>query len=126
GRPYGTHRLRALEKQSVDARFSVRGTQARPNDFALVEVDDRTFSELGVQWPFPRGLHARVIDRLRKAGAKVIAVDIQFTEETIPKEDNALVESVRRAGGVILSTTEADKNGHSRIFGGEPVVHAIG
>jgi adenylate cyclase len=122
---YATHLMRALEQQSVDARFSVRGTQEQPQEFALVEVDDRTFSELGVQWPYPRSEHAQVIDRLREAGAKAIAVDIQFTEPTTPKEDNALVESVARAGGVVLSTTETDR-GESRIFGGEEVVHEIG
>jgi adenylate cyclase len=122
---YATHLMRALEQQSVDARFSVRGQQEQPDEFALVEVDDRTFSELGVQWPYPRSEHARVIDRLREAGAKAIAVDIQFTEPTTPKEDNALVESVARAGGVVLSTTETDR-GESRIFGGEEVVHEIG
>jgi len=122
-----THLMRSLELQSVDARFSVRGTEPTPDDFAIVEVDDRTFSELPkVQWPYPRSLHARVIDRLREAGARAIAVDIQFTEETTPRQDNALVESVARAGGVVLSTTEADEHGHSRIFGGEAVVHEIG
>ncbi|HET7455815.1 MAG TPA: adenylate/guanylate cyclase domain-containing protein [Solirubrobacterales bacterium] len=122
---YATHLMRSLEQQSVDARFSVRGTQAQPEEIVLVEVDDRTFSELGVQWPYPRSEHAEVIDRLRKAGAKAIAVDIQFTEPTTPKEDNALVEAVARAGGVVLSTTETDR-GESRIFGGEEVVREIG
>jgi adenylate cyclase len=123
---HATHLMRATELQSVDARFSVRGTEPRPDDIAIVEVDDRTFSELGVQWPFPRSLHARVIDRLREGGAKTIAIDIQFTEPTTERQDSALIESVSRAGGVVLSTTETDKRGHSRIFGGEPVVHEIG
>jgi adenylate cyclase len=121
---YATHLTRSLELQTVDARFSVRGTQERPSDIAIVAVDDRTFTELGVQWPFPRSLHARVVDRLREAGAKVIAVDIQFTEPTSPREDNALIESVDGAGGVVLSTTETE-NGKSRIFGGEEVVRSI-
>jgi adenylate cyclase len=123
---YATHLMRALELQSVDARFSVRGTQERPQEFALVEVDDRTFSELpNAQWPYPRSLHARVIDRLREAGAKAIAFDVQFTEPTAPAQDNALIEAVARAGGVVLSTTETD-HGESRIFGGEEVVREIG
>ena len=122
---YATHLMRALEQQSVDARFSIRGTQPQPEEFALVEVDDHTFTELGTQWPYPRSEHAEVINRLRKAGAKAIAVDIQFTEPTTPKEDNELIESVARMGGVVLSTTETDR-GESRIFGGEEVVHEIG
>ena len=123
---YATHLTRSLELQSVDARFSIRGAQEQPDDVAVVGIDDRTFSELGLQWPFPRSLHGRVIDRLHEAGAKAIAVDIQFTEETTPGQDNALVEAVARAGGVVLSTTETDSRGHSRIFGGESVVRGIG
>jgi len=123
---YGTNLMRSLELHSVDARFSLRGTQEQPSDIVFVKVDDRTFSQLGVQWPFPRSLHARVIDRLRAAGAKTIAVDIQFTEPTVPRQDNALIESIARAGGVVLSTTEVNKHGESRIFGGESVVHEIG
>jgi len=123
---YATHLMRALELQSVDARFSVRGTQERPDDIVVVQVDDRTFSELGVQWPFPRSLHGRVIDQLRRAGAKTIAVDIQFTEPTAPAQDNALIEAIERKGGAVLSTTEVDARGESRVFGGEEVVRAIG
>jgi adenylate cyclase len=123
---YGTNLMRSLELGSVDARFSLRGTQEQPSDIVFVKIDDRTFSQLGVQWPFPRSLHARVIDRLREAGAKTIAVDIQFTEPTTPRQDNALIESIARAGGVVLSTTEVNKHGESRIFGGESIVHEIG
>src|ERR1700742_3258153 len=91
---YAPDLMRALELQSVDARFSVRGTQERPDDIVVVGVDDVTFEELGVQWPFPRRLHARVIDQLREAGAKVVAYDVQFTEQTNPRDDNALVEAI--------------------------------
>jgi adenylate cyclase len=123
---YATHLMRSLELQSVDARFSIRGTQERPSDIVVVQVDDRTFSELNLQWPFPRSLHARVIDRLREAGAKTVAVDIQFTAPTVPREDEALIAAVDRKGGVVLSTTEVDSHGHSKIFGGEAVVRSIG
>jgi adenylate cyclase len=122
---YATHLLRALEQQSVDARFSLRGTQERPEEFAIVEVDDTTFNELALQWPFPRSLHGRLIERLHRDGAKAIAVDIQFTEPTVPAQDERLIDAVARSGGVVLSTTETD-HGKSRIFGGEPVVREIG
>ena len=123
---YATNLMRALELQSVDARFSVRGTQERPDDIVVVGVDDVTFDELGVQWPFPRSLHGRVIDRLREAGAKVIAIDIQFTEPSAAwREDNALIEAVARAPGVILSTTEVGRGGSTRVLGGEEVLAEV-
>src|SRR6478672_11753127 len=90
---YSTDLMRALELQSVDARFSVRGDQARPDDIVVVGVDDVTFNELGIRWPFPRSLHARVIDQLRKAGVRAIAYDVQFTEETTPRQDLALFDA---------------------------------
>lgn len=71
--------LDVLELDTVDARFVVRPD--RPvDDVAVVAVDDVTLSDLNERWPFRRSLHARVIDELRRAGAKVIAYDVQFTE----------------------------------------------
>jgi adenylate cyclase len=123
---YATNLMRALELQSVDARFSVRGSEGRPSDIVVVGVDDVTFNQLGVQWPFPRRLHGRLIDNLRKAGAKVIAFDVQFTEPTDPRDDNALIEAIERAPGVVLSTTEVNGRGESNVFGSEALVREIG
>ena len=66
----------------MDARFTIRGTQAPPGDLLIVGIDDKTVDELGVQWPFPRDLHARVLDRLLEGGARAIAYDVQFTERS--------------------------------------------
>ncbi len=124
---YATGLLGTLEAQSVDARFSVRGTQSTPGEIVVVGVDDTTFDELpNTRWPFPRSLEGRVIRNLTKAGAKAIAIDIQFTEQTTPKQDDALIEAVAAAPGVVLSTTETNQRGESRIFGGENVVHQLG
>jgi adenylate cyclase len=123
---YATSALRTLELSSVDTRFEIRGKQPRPDDLAVVKIDDVTFNQLGLQWPFPRHLHAQLIDRLREAGAKAIAYDVQFTQPTEPREDNALVRAVERADGVVLSTTEVNKRGESNVFGGEEVVEQIG
>jgi adenylate cyclase len=124
---YATGLMRTLEAQSVDARFAVRGTQATPEEIVVVGVDDTTFDELpNTRWPFPRSLEGRVIRNLTKDGAKAIAVDIQFTEQTTPPQDNALIGAVAAAPGVVLSTTETNERGESRVFGGEAVVHEVG
>ena len=122
----GTNLLRSLELATVDTRFDVRGRQAAPRDVVVVGIDDVTFGDLGVQWPFPRSLHGRLIDRLHRDGARVIAYDIQFTERTVPKEDNALIEAVARAGNVVLATTEVDAQGRANVFGGQAVVRQVG
>ena len=123
---YGFGLVHGLELGSVDTRFSVRGDQEPPPELAIVGIDDDTFSELKLQWPFPRRLHAKVIDQLVKDGAKAIAFDVQFTEATDPRDDNALVEAVHRAGNVVLATSEVSGQGKHAIFGGNAVLRRIG
>jgi adenylate cyclase len=106
--PDATGLLRTPERKTVDARFAVRGHEPARTDIVIVAIDDRTFQGLDRRWPFPRRLHARVIDRVRRAGARAIGVDIQFTEQTTPRDDNALILALRRAPGTVLSATEND------------------
>jgi adenylate cyclase len=125
---YATEAFEGIELDIVDARFAVRGTEGPPPDVVVVEIDDVTLDELNERWPFRRGIHADLVDRLRRAGARSIAYDVQFTEPSPQwKQDNALIEAVARAGGrVVLATTEVDKRGRSKIFGGESVLRQIG
>jgi CHASE2 domain-containing sensor protein len=117
---------RELELETVDLRFDLGGPIAPPDDVVLAQVDDRTLSELQLRWPFPRSRHARVIDRLSALGARVIAIDLQFTEPTDIDEDNALIEAIARAEGVVLSTTVVDDQGSTNVLGGDDVVSDIG
>jgi adenylate cyclase len=123
---YALDALKTLELRSVDTRFSVRGTQQQPDDLAVVAIDTNTFNDLKVQWPFPRRFHAQVLDQLRKDGAKAVAFDVQFTEPTTPRDDNALIDAVGRSKNVVLATTEVDDKGHTAIFGGDQVLRSIG
>jgi adenylate cyclase len=101
------HALRSVDNSSVDWRFRVRGAVEPPKDVIVVAIDDRTFNSDGVSFPLDRAMHAEVIDHLAKAGARVIAYDIEFSEPSASeKSDNALIESIRRAGNVVLSTTD--------------------
>ncbi|MDA0162368.1 adenylate/guanylate cyclase domain-containing protein [Solirubrobacter ginsenosidimutans] len=114
-----THALQRVELSTVDTRFSVRGSTGPPPDVVLVGFDDKTFGDLEQQWPFDRKYHAKAIRELKKAGAKVIAYDVQFTEPSENEEsDNKLIEAVRGAGNVVLSTTEVGAGGTTGIFGG--------
>jgi adenylate cyclase len=64
--------------------------------------------------------------RLREAGARVVAYDVQFTEETTPKQDLALFRAVGREGGVVLSTTEVGPHGTTNVLGGHANLREIG
>jgi HD-GYP domain-containing protein (c-di-GMP phosphodiesterase class II) len=106
-------------------RFQARGVQ-HVDKVTVVAIDDLTFSDLEVQWPFKRSLHARAIDALRRAGAKQIVYDVQFTEPTTEREDMALFRSVRRAGDVVLATTETDGHGGTNVLGGDDNLRRAG
>jgi adenylate cyclase len=132
---YGFHLFERVELSTVDARFAIRGREAPPKDVVVVGIDDTTFNETHLRWPFPRSDEAKVIRRLTAAGAAVIAEDIQYTERTTPMpgcgelcariandEDEALAESIydadQKGSRVVLSTTEVGKDGSTNVLGG--------
>jgi adenylate cyclase len=117
---------RTIEASSVDLRFELRGGRGAPSQVAVVGIDDKTLGALRVRWPFPRSYHARVIDRLHAAGAKVIAFDVQFTEPTVVREDNALATAIANAPPVTLATTVVDVSGRTNVLGGDANVRALG
>src|SRR5512132_700351 len=117
--------LPGLEQGSIAQRFERRGSQPAPN-LLVVAIDDKTFADTGLHWPFPRRYHAQAIDRLRRDGAKVIVYDVQFTEQTTARDDNALIDAVDRAHNVVLATAETDEQGRTNVLGGASTLRAIG
>ena len=78
-------------------------------------------------WPFPRAEHGKLIDKLKAAGAKVVVMDVQFTEPSQegPDDDYALADSTASAGNVVFATTETDeKTGATKVMGGDDNVKA--
>ncbi len=132
GLAYATHVLRRTELQTIDARFSIRGTQTPPSDLVLVEIDNATLQELTrlklhSEFPFPRRYDATVIDRLRRAGASTIAMDLEFTHETDVVDDDALIEAIGRAHGkTVLAATEVEPGGRTGVLGGGNLLQEVG
>jgi adenylate cyclase len=120
-----TGALDRIEGQTQDARFALRGERPAPG-VAVVAIDAESITELG-RWPIRRTRHAQAIDALRRAGARTIAYDVQFTEPSGDEAaDLALYEAVARARGTVLSTTEVDDRGRTNVLGGESVLRPIG
>jgi adenylate cyclase len=125
---YATGLLHDTELASVDTRFSIRGDEKPRDDIVLVLIDDTTSRELPVRFPFPRSLHARVIDTVSQENPKAIAYDVEFLQPTKPKEDSALISAVARAGPdkVVLADSQPDPQGRSGVFGGQKTLDDIG
>src|SRR3954454_6179414 len=119
--------LDSLERQSIDARFSIRGDRPAPKGGIFVALDDVTTDHFrNKRPPYPRRFHAKVIREIAAGHPRAIAIDIQFTERTNDRDDNALLDAVAKTHGVVLATTETLPNGETRIFGGNETLREIG
>ncbi|HTU01595.1 MAG TPA: CHASE2 domain-containing protein, partial [Candidatus Sulfotelmatobacter sp.] len=97
--------LEVPESRTLDLRFDLRGPRAPSFPIALVTVDDDSLAEMNLQWPWPRSLHAELLERIAAGKPLAIGVDILFVEESRPAEDERLGEAVARAGRVVLAAS---------------------
>ena len=74
---------------------------APSGEIALVVIDDRSLQQLG-RWPWPRPLHAELLDRLREAHVRAVALQIIFAEPGDAEGDARLAEAIVRFGAVVL------------------------
>lgn len=70
-------------------------------DLVVVEIDATSVRRLGA-WPWPRGHHAMVLDRLLDAGAAAVAFDISFSSLSDEAHDQRLAEAAARADGRLI------------------------
>jgi len=115
----GRHPLQTIELKTYDWRLTqtARPAEAR-TDIALVEIDEyslRNLQPYAGRWPWPRVVHSMLVDYLARAPAKLVAYDVDFAEPDSRRgfdfgggtmsgaeSDQALVDSVKAAGNVIL------------------------
>lgn len=71
-------------------------------DFALIEIDEKSLQTLNTRWPIPRSYYATIIEKLHNAGAKLICFDIIFPEKSIPAEDKAFAEQIKKTPNILL------------------------
>ncbi|WEX90282.1 CHASE2 domain-containing protein [Sinorhizobium garamanticum] len=75
--------------------LSIIGRPPLPeNGPIVVAIDEPSMAEIGSQWPWPRALHARLIESLRRAGARAIALDVIFAEPAAAAENDAALAAV--------------------------------
>jgi adenylate cyclase len=101
-----------------------RGTPLVHPDIVLVEITDASIRDLAGlvgRWPWPRALQGMLIDYISSGQPRAVAVDVSFLEPerksryeflgneiSSDESDQALAESVARAGNVILLADAVD------------------
>ena len=87
-------------------------------DIALVEIDEyslRNLQQHAGRWPWPRVVHASLIDYLNRGKPKLIVYDVLFADADCAvdshmaatrgrgaESDKALADTIKKAGNVIL------------------------
>src|SRR5436190_1662058 len=58
---------------------SFRKNKPNTNDIRIVEIDDNSVANLG-RWPWPRSVQAQLLDEVVSAGAKVIGLNVLYSD----------------------------------------------
>ncbi|MBV8687716.1 MAG: EAL domain-containing protein [Alphaproteobacteria bacterium] len=110
-----------LDRQLRIVRDELRSHPAS-GEIAIVEIDGRSLQTLD-RWPWPRGIHAQIVDRLHAGGARSIAFDVDFSARSTPAEDGKLEAALKRAGGSVSLPTMRQSSGSetSNILETQPI-----
>jgi class 3 adenylate cyclase/CHASE2 domain-containing sensor protein len=112
---------RTIELFSLDLRARWFGASAPPSStsIAVVALDDGAIERVG-RWPWPRERLAQVIDELRIAGARVVALDLLLDDPSLARivrdpdapggvrvldDDQILADAMARHGAVVCAVS---------------------
>lgn len=76
--------------------------QPRPDDVVIISIDDDSIQAVG-RWPWPRSVHATLIEQLNTASPKSILLDLLLSEASDdPVQDETLAKAIAHSGHVVL------------------------
>jgi predicted signal transduction protein with EAL and GGDEF domain len=110
----------SLDRLLEEVRF---GVLSRPASGSVVfaDIDSATLAEIGV-WPWPRELHAQLLDKLLAADAALVAFDVDFSARSTPAADAALARALEAAGGfAVLAAFEQGDVATGTLHLNEPI-----
>ena len=105
--------LGRLDQTLYDQFLSAQGRPARA-DIIIVAIDDYSLTELG-RWPWPRRLHAELIQKISKAKPRIIGLDLILSEPERPAAEDkqsgdlALAQALMQSGHVVLPMVTANR-----------------
>jgi adenylate cyclase len=105
-----------LDYRAFDYLSTVGGPELPSDSAIIVAIDEPSFADINLQWPWPRKLHAQLVSSLRAAGARVIGLDLIFAEPSKAgtEDDQALAAAlgpdvVLAADETIVTSDQADQ-----------------
>jgi adenylate cyclase len=114
-----TRVISAIEGQTLNWRFQLRGSEKPPTEAVILAIDDKTVAKLG-QLPVRRRELAAAIDKLAAAGATAIGLDLLILEHEQPSNglqlspgDQALFDALRGADRGVMALVFTNTPGAS-------------
>ncbi len=89
-----------------DNLFEVRGPiPVEDSPIVMVAISETADGEIPEKWPWPTNVHAKLVENLNRAGAKVILFDVLFSQQDQydPANDTLFAQAINKYGNVILA-----------------------
>jgi len=80
------------------------GPSISADDIVVVGIDEPSFQQLQLQWPWPRSIHAQLLEQLSEQGAKVVAFDLLFPEQSNQRHDELFAAAIAETVPVVVGT----------------------
>jgi len=139
------HRLPIIQRwegQAYDLRFRQRGSNAPHPKVVIAGITSSSLNQELLEkdageseaialmhantWPWPRELHAKIIERLFQAGAKVVAVDIVFASDREGDDALGAVLAKFRDRVVLASVVQANEQQSMFLHPTPKLTEAVG
>lgn len=118
---------RWLEPKLVDMWFRVRGALPPPEGLVIVSIDDYSLQALNISrlQPWPREVHARLVNKLADYGARRVIFDLLFQEKLDEKNNQSLADAMRRIPTAIgrfdMLVAAPGKNSEPQVLSMDPL-----
>jgi diguanylate cyclase (GGDEF)-like protein len=93
-------KLQPLDDTLDELRFQNAPRQPT-GDLVLVDIDAKSLSAIG-RWPWPRAIHAEILNELTRLNAAAIGYDIDFSTTSTTEADRKLAEALEAANAALV------------------------
>lgn len=91
-------------------------------EVVIVELDARSLEAID-RWPWPRRIHAELVDRLIALGAERVAFDVDFASRSNDEDDRRFADALARASGRVIlpALTQSSSDGSDAVTDSLPL-----
>lgn len=108
--------IEQIELSTRDFAMRLHNTKDTESPIVIVAIDDASLNYTGLQWPWPRSYLAQIINIINNSNARVIGVDIFFSEPDSDPEGDVLLSNELLHANKSVSVMQIIRSGDSEIL----------